>query len=220
MTLGDIIQGIRTGLGGKSKDEQELEKMKDDLRKMQGNLQKMQDKVKVERRNKDALAELIKEKQAELAATTLKQNQISIAKEIMGLKDNLDEVQKTEDGIVDNIEALIALINAQERKIIAKQSGVSVDDIVIATDEAEVRRKKAEEIKSAKEKLKRSGNTSRGDEDYNKLIANAGASIDSAPVKPAAPKVNPAEDAIIAAASESIDGAMPSAADSRVTASN
>jgi len=196
MTIGDIVEKTRIAFGGESKDEQELTKLKEGLLSLQ-------DLRASERKKKEALDRLIKDKQAELAVTTLKQNQISLAKEILKLKGNLDEIQKTEDEISHKIDIADALINEKEREINAKKSkevGINVDKIDIATTKREDRLADDADLSKALDGLSAvGGKSSESTEDIDALLA-AAMSTDAVKVKPAAAKVDPEVEAMIAAA--------------------
>lgn len=196
MTIGDVIEGVRSALGGASKDEQELAKLKEGLLSMQ-------DLRAGERKKKEALDRLIKDKQAELAVTTLKQNQISLAKEILKLKGGLDQLQKTEDEVSSKIDVAEALIAEKEREINAKKSteaGITVDKVDAATDKRKDRAEDDAELGKAMEGLAAAGGqATESTEDIDALLA-AAMSSDTVKVKPAAAKVDPAVEAMIAAA--------------------
>lgn len=210
MTVGDIIEKTRLAFGGVTKDEQELGKLKEGLLSLQ-------DLRSDERKKKDALDRLIKDKQAELKVTTLKQNQISIAKEIMKLKEKLNEVQKTEDEISGKIDVLDALINEKEREINAKASaaaGATVDKIEIATDKRKDRVADNEDLNKAMSGLAEAGGSpAESSEDIDALLA-AAMSDDAAPAKtpPAKAEEESADEIIAAAAAETSAPATPEAA--------
>ena len=170
MTIGDIVEKARLAFGGVTRDEQELVKLKE------GRLA-LQDRRLGERRKKDSLASLIKDKQAELKVTSLKQNQVSIAKEIMQLKGRLDAVQKTEDEITGKIDVLDALISEKEREINARESaaaGATIDKIEVATDKREDRLADNEDLNKAMSGLVAAdGTASESAEDIDALLAAA-----------------------------------------------
>ena len=196
MTLGDMIEGVRTAFGGASKDERELTKLKEALLSLQ-------DLRAGERKKKEALDRLIKDKQAELKVTPLKQNQISLAKEILRLKGGLDQLQRTEDEVSSKIDVAEALIAEKEREINAKKSaeaGITVDRVDSATDKRKDRAEDEAELNKAMEDLAAAGGqVTESAEDTDALLA-AAMSSDTITVKPTAAKADPDVEAMIAAA--------------------
>lgn len=196
MTLGDMIEGVRTAFGGASKDERELTKLKEALLSLQ-------DLRAGERKKKEALDRLIKDKQAELKVTPLKQNQISLAKEILRLKGGLDQLQRTEDEVSSKIDVAEALIAEKEREINAKKSaeaGITVDRVDSATDKRKDRAEDEAELNKAMEDLAAAGGqVTESAEDIDALLA-AAMSSDTITVKPTAAKADPDVEAMIAAA--------------------
>lgn len=196
MTLGDMIEGVRTAFGGASKDERELAKLKEALLSLQ-------DLRAGERKKKEALDRLIKDKQADLAVTPLKQNQVSLAKEILSLKRGLDQLQKTEDEVSSKIDVAEALIAEKEREINAKKSaaaGLRADRVDLATDKRKDRAEDEAELnKSMEDLVAAGGQVTESAEDIDALLA-AAMSTDTITVKPTAAKADPDVEAMIAAA--------------------
>lgn len=197
MTLGDIIESTRSFFGGDSRDERELAQLREGLLSLK-------DLRAGERRKKDSLDQLIKDKQAELATTTLKQNQISLAKEILKLKDGLNELQKTEDEISSRIDVAEQLIHEKERQINAAKSkgaGIDIGKVESAIARREDRMDEDADLGKALEELNAVGSRSsqESEEDIDALLA-AASSRDTVTVKPAAAQVDPAVEAMIAAA--------------------
>ena len=207
MTIGDMIEGVRTALGGASRDEQELARLREGLLSLQ-------DLRAGERKKKEALDRLIKDKQAELAVTTLKQNQISLAKEILKLKGGLDQLQKTEDEVSSKIDVAEALIAEKNREINAKKSqavGITVDAIDVAADRRKDRAEENAELDKAMGNLASAGGQSaESEEDIDALLA-AAMSSDTVKVKSAESKVDLDVEATIAAAATptSVTSASP-----------
>lgn len=210
MTIGDMIEGVRTALGGASRDEQELAKLREGLLSLQ-------DLRADQRKKKAALDCLIKDKQAELAVTTLKQNQISLAKEILKLKGGLDQLQKTEDEVSAKIDVAEVLIAEKNREINAKKSqavGITVDAVDVAADRRKDRAEENAEFDKAMGNLAAAGGqTVETEEDVEALLA-AAMSRDAVKVKPAEAKVDSDVEAMIAAATAPTSAASASLAPS------
>lgn len=199
MTIGDMIDGVCRALGGVSKDEQDLARLEEGLLSLK-NLRAG------ERKKKEALAQLIRDKQAELAVTTLRQNQISLAKEILKLKGGLDQLQKTEDEVSTKVDAVEALIAEKHREINAKKArdiGISADVVEDAMDRRKMRTEDDADLSKALQGLESAGRSSvASEEDVESLLA-AAMSNDTARGQSRQAKADSADQATIAAAAAS-----------------
>lgn len=142
MTLGDIIEKIRTLFGGKTKDERNLEELR-------FKIAKISDECAQLRKRNEAIQKEIDDKTAQYRAETIDANKIMLLKEIKTLKTDFDRIQGTFDEKDKTKVTLMALRTELERQISDKTNNISVDTIEDATEIRKDREKGMAEVSSA-----------------------------------------------------------------------